>query len=483
MAKDLSLLDLLAQADLVRRGEVKPLELVEAAIARAERLEPTLHAIVSAQFERARAEAASPDLPEGPFRGVPFLLKDLGAYLDGDPVYCGMKALKQADWRESGDAWFAARLKRAGLISLGRTNTPELGLAPTTEPDAFGATHNPWKPSHSPGGSSGGSAAAVAAGVVAAAHASDGGGSIRIPASHCGLVGLKPTRGRNSFGPGLGERWAGCSCEGFVTRSVRDSAALLDVTAGAMPGDPYSAAPPARPYAQEVGADPGRLRIGLMDVAPRAGELDPECETAVRAAGELLQGLGHDVENSYPKALDDPKAVIAYVGIVGANVAMALDSWARRIGREIGEDDVEPLTWAMARAARERSAPEYVTHVTREHAHGRNLAAWWEQGFDLLLTPTCAAPPPALGYLATDRENPLASYLRAAPFGAYTLHFNLSGQPAISLPLHTSEEGLPVGVQLVAATGREDLLIRVASQIEKAEPWAARLPPVHASRC
>lgn len=482
MTKHLSLLDLTAQAELVRRGEVKPLELVEAAIERAERMEPTLHAIVSKQFERARAEAGSPELPDGPLRGVPILLKDLGAYLDGDPVYCGMKALKEADWRESGDSHFAAKLMQAGMISLGRTNTPELGLAPTTEPDAFGATSNPWKPSHSPGGSSGGSAAAVAAGVVAAAHASDGGGSIRIPANHCGLVGLKPTRGRNSFGPGLGERWAGCSCEGFVTRSVRDTAALLDVTAGAMPGDPYFAPPPQRPYAQEVGADPGRLRIGLMDVAPRAGELHPECEAAVQGAGKLLESLGHHVELSYPKALDDPEVVIAYVKIVGANIAFALDAWGRKIGREIGEDDVEPLTWAIAQESRKHSGPDYVATVAREHLHGRNLAAWWEEGFDLLLTPTCAAPPPALGYLATDPENPLASYLKSAPFGAYTLHFNLSGQPGISLPLHWSEDGLPVGVHLVAGYGREDLLIRVASQIERAEPWAAKLPPVHASR-
>ena len=483
MTQDLSLLDLTEQADLVRRGEVKPLELVDAAIARAEQLDDRLNAIISPQFERARAEAGSPDLPDGGFRGVPILLKDLGAYLDGDPVYCGMGALKRADWRETGDAHFAARLRAAGLISLGRTNTPELGLMPTTEPAAFGATANPWKPRHSAGGSSGGSAAAVAAGIVAAAHASDGGGSIRIPANHCGLVGLKPTRGRNSFGPAIGERWAGCSCEGFVTRTVRDTAALLDLTAGPAAGDPYAAAPPERPFVQEVGADPGRLRIGFMDLAPRQGELHPECETAVRDAAKLLESLGHDVEAAYPEALDDPEAVGAYVAIVAAATASAIEAWSAKIGRPIGEDDVEPLTWAIAEQGRARSAPEYVAAVTREHAHGRRLAAWWEGGFDLLLTPTCAAPPPPLGELTpSDRENPLGSFFKAAPFGAFTLHFNLSGQPGISLPLHWSEEGLPVGVQLVAASGREDLLLRVAAQLEQAEPWAARLPPLHASR-
>jgi amidase len=257
-------------------------------VARAERLDPQLGAIVSRQFESARAEAASPTLPAGPLRGVPYLLKDLGAHLAGDPVYCGMGVLARAGWRETGESYFAGKLRAAGMISLGRTNSPELGILPTTEPDAFEPTRNPWQPGASAGGSSGGSAAAVAAGVVAAAHASDGGGSIRIPASHCGLVGLKPSRGRNSFGPGLGERWGGCSAEGFVTRSVRDTAVLLDITAGAMPGDPYTAPPPSRPYAREVGADPGRLRVGWMRRAPRDGEVHPECLAAAERAASLL---------------------------------------------------------------------------------------------------------------------------------------------------------------------------------------------------
>ena len=482
MPDELSLLDLVAQADLVRRGETKPLELVDAAIERAERLDPQLNAIVSAQFERARAEAVSPDLPDGPFRGVPYLLKDLGAYLDGDPVYCGMAALKQADWRERGDSHFAGRLRRAGLISLGRTNSPELGLLPTTEPESFGPSRNPWKTTHSPGGSSGGSAAAVAAGIVAAAHASDGGGSIRIPANHCGLVGLKPTRGRNSFGPGLGERWAGCSVEGFVTRSVRDTAALIDIVAGSEPGDPYCAAPPARPYVQELGADPGRLRIGLMQSAPRDAALHPDCRAAVSAAGRLLESLGHDVVASHPPALDEPDAVKGYLTVVSSSIARALDAWGAKIGRTLGEGDVEPLTWVVAQAGRSTSAPDYVGAVEANHGFSRRVASWWQEGWDLLLTPTCAEPPPPLGSFAGSPENPLAGYLKAAPYGAFTLLFNLSGQPGISLPLHWNDEGLPVGIHLVAATGREDLLLRVASQLEAAQPWADRLPPVHASR-
>ncbi|MGI9589892.1 MAG: amidase, partial [Myxococcota bacterium] len=394
MSKDLSLLDCTAQAELVRTGQVSPSELVEAAIARAERLDDSLGAIVSRQFDRARSEAAAANLPDGPFHGVPYLLKDLGAYLDGDPCYSGMGALKKADYREQGDSVFAGRLRAAGLISLGRTNSPELGILPTTEPDAFGPSHNPWKVSHSPGGSSGGSAAAVAAGVVAAAHASDGGGSIRIPAAHCGLVGLKPTRGRNSFAPNIGERWSGCSCEGFVTRTVRDTAALLDVTSGQAPGDPYFAPPPARPFADEVGADPGRLRIGLMRVAPRGGPLHDDNLAAADAAGKLLESLGHHVEESYPEAMDDPVATANFVKVVGAGTARSLERYGEAIGREIGEGDVEALTWAVAGLGRSLSATDYLTTLEIMHRHGRNLAAWWDSGFDLLLTPTTALPPP-----------------------------------------------------------------------------------------
>jgi amidase len=481
MHDEISLLDATDQAALVRRGDLKPQELVEGAIARAQRLDPQLGAIVTRQFERARAEAASPQLPSGAFRGVPYLQKDLGAYLDGDPLYAGMAALVRAGWCERGDSHFGAKLRAAGLVSLGHSASPELGILPTTEPAAFGPARNPWRTTHSPGGSSGGSAAAVAAGVVAVAHASDGGGSIRIPASHCGLVGLKPSRARSSFGPALGERWGGCSVEGFVTRSVRDSAALLDLVAGAMPGDPYAAAPPERPYAREVGADPGRLRIGLMQRAPRDGELDPECRSAALAAARLLEALGHTVEIAHPPALDDPEAVKGFLAVVSAGVAVALDAAAAKIGRALVEDDVEPLTWAVAQAGRAIAAPVYVAAVNANHAQGRRLAGWWAGGFDLLLTPTCAKPPPPLGHFDAPPDNPLVGYLRAAPYGAFTMQFNISGQPAISLPLHWTPDGLPVGVQLVAAIGREDLLLRVAAQLEEAAPWSDRLPPLHAS--
>jgi len=314
----------------------------------------------------------------------------------------------------------------------------------------------------------------VAAGVVPVAHASDGGGSIRIPASHCGLVGLKPTRARSSFGPATGERWAGCSVEGFVTRSVRDTAALLDLVAGAMPGDPYTAPPPARPFASEVGADPGRLRVGLMPVAPRDGELHPECRAAAVAAGRLLEAQGHAVEIAHPAALDDAEALKGFLTVVSAGVAFALDAAAVKIGRPLGPADVEPLTWAVAQLGRGFTAPTYVAAVALNHAHGRRLAAWWDGGFDLLCTPTCAQPPPPLGHFAAPPENPLAGYLRAAPYGAFTMHFNVSGQPAISLPLHWTADGLPVGVQLVAPYAREDMLLEVAAELEEAVPWRGR---------
>ncbi len=481
MADEFSLLDAVAQAELVRRGEVKPLELVEAAIARLERLDPELNVLVTRQYDRARGEAASGELPDGPLCGVPFLLKDLGAHLTGDPVYSGMSVLQKADWREPGEAYFAGKLRRAGLVTLGRTTTPELGLLPTTESRAHGATHNPWNLDHSPGGSSGGSAAAVAAGLVPAAHASDGGGSIRIPANHCGLVGLKPSRGRTSFGPGLGDRWAGFSAEGFVTRSVRDTAALLDIVSGEMPGDPYTAPPPARPYAAEVGADPGRLRIGLMPRAAR-GETHPDCVTAATAAAHLLESLGHGVEESHPDALDDPLAGRGFLAVITGATAEILSECAEKIGRPLEEADVEAGTWKMAEIGRALSAPEYVSAVRLNHAQTRRMASWWELGFDLLLTPTCALPPPPLGFFAPTDDEPNRALAHSIPFSVFTSPFNVTGQPAISLPLHWNDAGLPVGVQLVARSGCEDLLLRVAAQLEAAQPWRSRIPPVHASR-
>jgi amidase len=490
MAEDLARLDAVAQAELVRRGEASPAELVEAAIARIEKLNPELGAVIWPAFERARREVAS-RLPDGPFRGVPLLLKDLGAHLAGEPCHNGMRFLKEAGWTEPGETWFAAALREAGFVSLGRTNTPELGLLPTSEPDAYPPTRNPWDPARSPGGSSGGAAAAVASGMVPVAHASDGGGSIRIPAAHCGLVGLKPSRGRNSFGPDLGERWLGFSAEGFVTRSVRDTAALLDLVSGPRPGDPYVAPPPTRPFAAEVGAPPGRLRIGFLARGTRGAEIHAQCRAAAVETARLLESLGHTVEESHPAPMDEPEAVGGYVRVVACSVAAGLARWGEKVGRNIGPADVEPLTWAVAEIGRRTKVEELFATLEGNHARSRKLAAWWRQttgppsacsedGFDLLVTPTAGEPAPPLGEFAARPDQPLHGFLRAAVFGLFTTHFNVSGQPALSLPLHWTPEGLPVGVQLVAAYGREDLLLRVAAQLEAARPWADRRPDVHA---
>src|SRR5882724_1408934 len=293
MATDLALLDATAQAELVRQRKASPRELVDAAIDRIERVNPRLNAVITPLFETARAQADSTRLPDGPFRGVPFLLKDLICHSAGDPYHAGMRLLRELRWVEREDTYLAARFRASGFVFLGKTNTPELGPVPTTEPLAYGPTRNPWDPGRSPGGSSGGSAAAVASGMVPAAHANDGGGSIRIPASACGLVGLKPSRGRTSLGPDAGAVWEGMAIEHVVSRSVRDTAAVLDVVAGYVPGDPYTAPPPARPFRAEVGADPGRLRVGLLTRAPGgAVELHPECVRGAQMTARLLESLG-----------------------------------------------------------------------------------------------------------------------------------------------------------------------------------------------
>jgi amidase len=481
MADELASMDATAQADMVRRREASPAELVEAAIGRIERLNPTLNAVITPLFEKARATAASRTLPDGPFRGVPFLLKDLVCHSAGDPYHAGMRVLRDLGWVEAHDTYLAGKFRAAGFIFLGRTNVPELGPLPTTEPVAHGPTRNPWDTARSPGGSSGGSAAAVASGMVPAAHANDGGGSIRIPASECGLVGLKPSRGRVSQGPDGAEMWAGMAIEHVVTRSVRDTAAILDAVAGYMPGDPYVAPPPLRPYHTEVGADPGRLRIGVLARAP-GGEpaVHPECTRAVEVAMRQLESLGHEVVDSWPRALEDVEANRASLAVVTSWTARDLEYWSERTGRTIGPADVEPMIWSVAEIGRTCSAVQYIRAVEELHAFTRRVSAWWHEGFDLLLTPTLPEPPPRLGEFDPTPEDPLHGFARAGAFVTFTMPFNMTGQPAISLPLHWSSDGLPIGVQLVAAYGREDVLVRVAAQLEAAAPWATRRPPVYA---
>jgi amidase len=475
---ELATLDATAQAALVREGRVSPLELVDAAIGRIEKLNPQLNAVILPLFDKARKVASSP-LPDAPFRGVPFLLKDLDARSSGDPCHCGMKFLRDRNWIEDHDTYLVEKFRAAGFVFLGKTNTPELGLNITTEPQAYGPSRNPWNPEHSTGGSSGGSAAAVASGMVPAAHASDGGGSIRIPASECGLVGLKPSRGRVSLGPDCGEFWNGFVISHVVTRSVRDSAAILDAVSGPMPGDPYVAPPPARAFRHEAGADPGRLRIGLVTSVPgRAVHAD--CAEAARRAGTLLESAGHSVEESRPDALGDPEMPIHFLTILTSWVAATLDEWSRRTGATIGPDGVEPETWAYANMGRAVTAAQYIQASLWLDVYTRRMANWWASGFDLLVTPTLGGPPPRIGELAGSPGDPLANMDRVLALIPFTPPFNITGQPAISLPLHWNAEGLPIGVQLVAAYGREDLLIRVAAQLEQAQPWSGRRPRIHA---
>ena len=483
MADTLGDHDATGLASLVRAGEVTPTELVEAAISRIETVDPLLNCVIHRRFERARDEAARTAAGAGPFAGVPFLVKDITCHQAGEPFHEGMRFLRDRQWRADTDTHLAARYRAAGLITVGRTNAPELGIVPTTEPVAYGATRNPWDRSRSPGGSSGGSAAAVAAGLVPAAHANDGGGSIRIPASACGVVGLKPSRGRTSLGPDASFT-ALVVCEHVVCRTVRDCAAFLDAVAGPMPGDPYVAPPPVRPYRQEVGADPGRLRVGLLTAAPGGlAVVAPECVTAAEDAARLLESLGHEVEVSHPAALDRPDWAPHFMSLWSAGVALGLDGWSARTGERIGADDVEPLTWALAELARALPTPALLRSLDWLMRTTRLVAEWWEPpggtgGFDLLLTPTLAEPPVPLGTFDSPPDNPLAGFMRAASFTPFTPPFNVTGQPAISLPLAWTADGLPIGVQLVAAYGGEHLLLRVAAQLEETSPWTNRCPPI-----
>jgi amidase len=480
MSDESARLDATAQAELVRNGEATPAELAEAAIARIEATNGEINAVIHPLFEEG-LEAARGELPDGPFKGVPFLLKDLGAAFAGQPMHLGMSYLKERDLRAPVDTFLAQRFRAAGLVTIGKTNCPELGILPTTEPRAYGATRNPWDLDRSAGGSSGGSAAAVAGGMVSIAHANDGGGSIRIPASNCGLVGLKPSRQRISEGPLAGDFMSGLTAELCVSRSVRDTAALLEAVHGPAPGDPYVAPPPLRPYTEEVGADPGRLRIGLWTETVIEQDADLEVVAAAQAAAKTLEGCGHEVEEPDLSMLQSIDIIEPFLVRWAAGQAQALDQLGMVGGKPIGPDDVEPLTWALAEIGRSRSAGDYLAAVGQHQLMSRMLANVYESGFDLLLTPTMGEPPPPIGTFDDSGPDPMVAFERAFLDGCFTAAFNATGQPAISLPLHWNEDGLPIGVQLVAPLGREDVLLRVASQLEQAVPWADRFAPTSAA--
>ena len=468
-------LDATAQAELVRSGQVSALELVDAAIARIEQGNDALNAVIHQRFEQAREEAKG-TLPDGPFRGVPFLLKDLDGFSAGDPYHGGNRALAEAGYIAPVDSYLTGKFRDAGLVILGRTNTPEFGLMPTTEPLAKGPTRNPWNLNHSTGGSSGGSAASVAAGFVPMAHAGDGGGSIRIPASACGLVGLKPTRGRHSLGPEAGEAWGGLVARMALTRTVRDCASVLQAVQGGMPGDPYTAPPPLRPYPQELLSPGHRLRIGFTTVpSDPSCTTAPECVRAVEETVRQLESLGHHIEEARPAVWETPDffemTLSHFMAAYGVWTAAELDRVAAMIGRPLTEADVEPGTWLIAEPGRSVTGLTYLAAIEAFQNGSREMAKFWsEDGYDLLLTPTVPEPPPPLGQFH-DENNPLAGLTRSSQIIPFVAPFNITGQPAISLPVHVSEAGLPVGVQLVAASNREDLLLRTAAELETAITW------------
>jgi Asp-tRNA(Asn)/Glu-tRNA(Gln) amidotransferase A subunit family amidase len=461
--QDYDRFDALGLAELIRRGDVKASEVVDEAIARVEARNGDLNAVV-------RMIEPDTDVPDGPFAGVPFLIKDLYAHVKGVPTTNGSAFF--ADIVPDHDLELVARYRRAGLVFIGKTNTPELGANASTEGRFLGSTHNPWNLGHTAGGSSGGAAAAVASGMLPLAHATDGGGSIRIPASCCGLFGLKPTRARNSMGPDAGEGWGGMSVAHAVSRSVRDSAALLDATAGYLPGDPYAAPAPARPFLDEVGAPVGQLRIALSTTPADGSAVDPECVAGAEAAARLCESLGHVVEEASPTF--DTASLLARGPVVCANVAATIDERAAVVGRQPTDDDIEPLTAAMVATGRAITGAQYAAATRAIHRSGRVAAAFFAD-YDVMLTPTMAITPQRLGVMNTETPAELGPVLARAV--AFTAQWNATGQPAMSVPLHWTPDGLPVGIQFAARFGDEATLFRLAAQLEHAAPWFDRRPP------
>lgn len=463
--------DAVGLAELVRARDVTAAELLDAALARAQAVNPSINAIVRFMEAEARA-AVEAGLPQGPLAGVPFLLKDLSAQMAGVPTSAGSRLF--VSQKADGDSAIVSAYRSAGLSIFGKTNTPEFGLACTTEPVLWGATHNPWNLDRTPGGSSGGSAAAVAAGIVPAAHASDGGGSIRTPASCCGLFGLKPSRGRVSLAPYAGEGWGGLSQQHAVTRSVRDSAVLLDIVSQPQLGDPYWAQPPVRPFAEEVGQAPGKLRIGFTTAALTWGTLHSPCLAAVRDAAALCESLGHIVEEVTLPGNFQMMAQ-AVNTIVSTSVVYTLEREADRRGSPIKEDEVEALTWLIYQEGKKATALAYATAVQTVHAFGRTLSEVFSR-YDVVMLATLAKLPVPLGTLDTNARD-LSTYgEKLYSFMPNTQPFNVSGQPAMTVPLYWSEEGLPVGVQFAGRAGDEATLFRLAGQLEETRPWKHRRP-------
>jgi len=467
--------DALDQAALVRRGEVTSAELLEAAIARAEALNPQLNSITRPLFAQART-AVSEKLPEGLYTGVPFLLKDIGASFKGVPTSAGSRLFDTQP--AAYDSEVTLRLKAAGLVIFGKTNTPEFGSLPTTEPLLTGPTHNPWSLSHSAGGSSGGSAAAVAARIVPAAHGTDGAGSIRIPASCCGVVGLKPTRARITGAPDVGESIGGISSQGVITVTVRDSAALLDCLRGPSPGDPYYAEPPVVPYLQASAQPVRRLKIAMTAHSLIGTQVHPDCVAATLDAAKLCEALGHIVVEDAPP-LDGATFYKHYRRFWPLTAARTIHRVDRQRGRRDAVEEVEPFSRYLYEESKGISALDFIVDQQWFQATTRAFGRWFvERGYDVWLTPTLGLPPPPLGFFDAGRLGGATVLDRFIEFLPFTPLANMTGQPAISLPLYWNEGGLPIGVQFFGRYADETTLFQLAAQLEAARPWVARRPPV-----
>ncbi|WP_136645713.1 amidase [Tabrizicola sp. YIM 78059] len=478
MIGDLGATDATELAGLVARGEVTPEELLDAALAAVEARNPAINAVVLIQEDVARRSIAE-GLPPGPFRGVPFLIKDLGVEARDFPSHNGSRLL--ANTRYPGDSSIFTRMKATGVVTFGRTTSPEGGIGAATEAAVYGGpTRNPWNLDRTPGGSSGGAGAAVAAGIVAFAHGSDGGGSVRIPASSCGLFGFKPTRARLPDGPYAGEGWAGMAIDGFLTRSVRDTAVMLDACEGADLGAPYWAPPLDRGHAAAISRPPRRLRIGICDTTFTGEPIHPEVADAVRATGRLLEALGHHVEPARPQA-DVPGMMRAWTDIVAVGTALGIRSALK--GRPLTPDLVEGVGRGAVAHAETLHPTRYLEAVGQIHAFGREMARFFDRGPDILLSATLAEPPARVGRFNHATEDYVA--YRTGPEGIFAYSpfcavFNASGQPAASLPLAWSSDGLPIGIHLAAAFGQDETLIALCADVERATPWAEKRAPMAA---
>jgi amidase len=462
--------DGLGLAHLVRRKEVSAPELVEEAIARIERHNPTLNAVVYKAYDEARA-AAKGKLPDGPFKGVPFLIKDIGVPVAGWPMTDGSAFLRNHVTPD--DSVLTKRYRDSGAVLLGKTNTPEFGIPGTTEGRHLGICRNPWNTDHSSGGSSGGAAASVASGMVALAHGSDGLGSIRIPAAQCGLVGMKPTQWRNPGGPDDSTRAHGFVVDHVLTRTVRDSAAMLDWTGWPEDDAPYAPAPKARPYMDEIATAPGRLKIGLYTETPKGVAPHPDVQAVFDATAKTLEALGHTLIVKKDLPIDWRKLYRAQAAVSGAMFVATIDRWKEVIGREPEADDLEPLAWASYKGARKLTPSMVGTGLQNLRLISRDILKLWRE-FDVLLSPVTITPAPPIGVLDTVNVPPREFNRRQAQVFGYTPPYNMTGQPSLSLPMGMSSDGLPIGMMFTGRYGDEATLYRLAAQLEEARPWSGR---------